>query len=171
MPGQRVDRLGLRPATEADQPAITDICKTSITTTYGVFMHPKRMRPWVEGREVEEYVARMWPHMTVAVDDQQVLGVVALDGHVIDLLWIRADLRGRGIGSLLMDRAESILAAHHDVAELECFAPNHRSRAFYEARGYTAVRTYYEGASGVDKVVITKALVPSTTRHLLRGTS
>ena len=127
------------------------------------------MRPWVEGREVEEYVARMWPHMTVAVNDRQVVGVVALDNHVIDLLWIRADLRGRGIGSLLMDRAESILATHHDVAELECFAPNHMSLAFYEARDYTVVRSYYEAASGVDKVVMSKALVPSNATQ--RGRS
>jgi ribosomal protein S18 acetylase RimI-like enzyme len=154
----RAERLALRPATEADQPAIVDICKTSITTTYGAFMHPERMRPWVDGQEVEHYVARMWPRMTVAVDAEQLLGVVALDGHVIDLLWIRADLRGRGIGSVLMDQAESTLATDHDVAELECFAPNRASIAFYEARGYTTVRTYYEAASGVDRVVMTKPL-------------
>ena len=156
MQEDRADRVGLRQATEADQPAIVDICKTSITQTYGVFMDPERMRPWVEGREVEEYVARMWSRMTLAVEDEQVLGVVALDGHVIDLLWIRADLRGQGIGSALMDQAESMLATHHDVAELECFAPNRASIAFYESRGYTAVRTYYEAASGVDRVVMTK---------------
>ena len=96
--------------------------------------------------------------VAVAVDDEQLLGVVALDGHVIDLLWIRADLRGRGIGSALMEQAESTLAADHDVAELECFAPNRASIAFYEARGYTTVRTYYEAASGVDRVVMTKPL-------------
>ena len=152
------DRVRLRPATAADEPAIVDICKTSIATTYGVFMDPERMRPWVEGREVEEYVARMWPGMTVAVRDDQVLGVVALDGQVIDLLWIRGDLRGQGIGSVLMDQAEATLAAQHDVAELECFAPNYAGIAFYEARGYAAVRTYYEAASGVDKVVMTKPL-------------
>ena len=154
------DRLRLRPATEADQPAIVDICKTSITTTYGVFMNPERMRPWVDGQEVEDYVARMWPRMTVAVavDDEQLLGVVALDGHVIDLVWIRADLRGQGIGSVLMEQAEAMVAVHHDVAELEYFAPNRASIAFYESRGYTAVRTYYEAASGVDRVVMTKPL-------------
>ena len=156
----RAERLALRAATEADQPAIVDICKTSITKTYGTFMNPERMRPWVDGQEVEAYVARMWPRMTVAVavDDGQLLGVVALDGHVIDLVWIRADLRGRGIGSVLMEQAESTLAADHDVAELECFAPNHSSIGFYEARGYTTVRTYYEAASGVDRVVMTKPL-------------
>ena len=158
MQAHHAEPLELRPATEVDQPAIVDICKTSITTTYGVFMNPERMRPWVDGQEVENYVARMWPRMTVAVDDGQVLGVVALDGHVIDLLWIRADRRGRGIGSVLMEQAESKLAADHDVAALECFAPNRASIAFYESRGYTTVRTYYEAASGVDRVVMTKPL-------------
>ena len=155
---RRRARVGLRRAREADQAAIVDICKTSITKTYGVFMDPERMRPWVEGREVEEYVARMWSRMTLAVQDETVLGVVAVEGAIIDLLWVRDDLRGRGIGSALMDRAESRLAADHDVAELECFAPNLTSIGFYEARGYTAVRTYYEAASGVDKVVMTKPM-------------
>ncbi len=159
MQTHRTDRFRLRPAVMADEPAIVDICKTSLPTTYGVFMNPERMRPWVEGLEVEVYVARMWPRMTVAVDDEHVLGAVALDGHVIDLLWIRADLRGQGIGSALIDRAEAMLAARHETAELECFAPNHASIAFYETRGYTVVRTYYEAASGVDRVVMTKPLV------------
>ena len=69
MQAHHAEALEFRPATEADQPAIVDICKTSITTTYGVFMNPERMRPWVDGQEVENYVARMWPRMTVAVDD------------------------------------------------------------------------------------------------------
>jgi ribosomal protein S18 acetylase RimI-like enzyme len=160
MPEPRADHARLRSATEADRSAIVELCKTSIATTYGAFIEPERMRPWVEGQEVERYVERMWPRMTVAVnvDDEQLLGVVALDGHVIDLLWIRADLRGRGIGSVLMAQAESALAADHDVAELECFAPNRGSIAFYESLGYTAVRTYYEAASGVDRIVMTKPL-------------
>ena len=163
MPEPSADRLRLRMATEADQPAIVELCKTSIATTYGVFMEPARMRPWVEGQEVERYVERMWPHMTVAVavntdTHEQLVGVVALDGHVIDLLWIRVDLRGQGIGSVLMNQAELMLAVDYSVAELECFAPNHSSLAFYAARGYRAVRTYYEAASGVDRIVMTKRL-------------
>ena len=160
MPEPRADGLQLRPATETDQPAIVELCKTSIATTYGVFMAPERMRHWVEGQEVEHYVERMWPRMTVAMAeaDEQLLGVVALDGHVIDLLWIRVNFRGRGIGSVLMEQAESTLAADHDVAELECFAPNGASIGFYESYGYTAVRTYFDAASGVDRVVMTKPL-------------
>lgn len=148
----------LRPATAADRPAIVQLCKSSLATTYGAFMDPELLRPWVEGREVEHYVERMWSHMIVAAQDDAVLGVVALDGAVIDLVWVRDDLRGQGIGSTLMNQAERTLATGHDEAELECFAPNRASLGFYEARGYTAVRRYYEAASGLDKIVMRKPL-------------
>ena len=59
---------------------------------------------------------------------------------------------------ILAGQAESTLATDHDVAELECFAPNRASIAFYESRGYTTVRAYYEAASGVNRVVMTKPL-------------
>ena len=153
-----VDRLVLRPAIGADQPAIVNICKTSITTTYGAFMDPEQMRLWVEGHEVEDYVARMWSHMLLAMRKDQVLGMISLDGHVIDLVWVRADLRGQGLDSTLMDQAESMLVTHHDKVELEGFALNHASMFFYKARGYTVKRRYYEAASRVDKIVMTKPL-------------
>jgi ribosomal protein S18 acetylase RimI-like enzyme len=156
--GDRAAPRRFRPATAADQRVIASLCKSSIAATYGPFMNPDLMRPWVEGQEVEDYVAGMWPRMTVAVRADTVLGVVAVEGQVIDLLWVRADLQRQGIGSALMDRAESIVAACHPTAELECFAPNQAGITFYQSRGYTAVRTYFETASGVDRVVMTKPL-------------
>ena len=48
--------------------AIVDLCKRSLVTTYAGFMTREKMHSWIEGTEVAEYVARMWPHMTVAID-------------------------------------------------------------------------------------------------------
>jgi ribosomal protein S18 acetylase RimI-like enzyme len=121
-------------------------------------MEPERMRPWTEGTEVEDYVAKMWPRTTVAILDHDVVGVVTLDRAVIDLLWVADALRGRGIGRRLIRHAEATLAANHSAAELECFAPNRASLAFYKSGGYVEVRRYYEAASGVDKIVLRKAL-------------
>jgi len=153
----------LRAATAGDRPAIVDLCKRSLVATYGGFMDPEKMRPWVEGREVETYVDQTWPHMTVAVRGETVVGVVALDREVIDLVWVRDELRGQGIGAHLMDAAERALAAGHDEAELECFAPNVGGLRFYRARGYREVRRYWEQASGVDKVVLRKPLARPVT--------
>lgn len=148
----------LRAATRVDAAAIVRLCKVSLPTTYGGFMAPERMRPWIEGTEVEDYVAATWPRMTIALLDQEVVGVVALDGAVIDLVWVADGRRGHGIGALLMRHAEARVAASHPEAELECFAPNRAGLAFYESRGYVEVRRYFEAASGVDKVVFRKPL-------------
>ncbi len=94
-----------------------------------------------------------------AIRNDRVVGVVALDDPVIDLIWVKDGLRGQGIGSSLMDHAEQTLGADHDDAELECFSPNLASLTFYRSRGYAEVRRYYEAASGIDKVVLRKTLV------------
>jgi ribosomal protein S18 acetylase RimI-like enzyme len=153
------DTVQLRAATAADAGSVVALCKASLTETYGAFMEPDKMRPWTDETEVEDYVARMWPRMTVAIRNDRVVGVVALDDPVIDLIWVKDGLRGQGIGSSLMDHAEQTLGADHDDAELECFAPNLASLTFYRSRGYAEVRRYYEAASGIDKVVLRKTLV------------
>ena len=158
MSSTRSADVRMRAATQVDTTAIVRLCKVSLTTTYGAFMEPERMRPWTEGTEVEDYMARMWPRTTVAILDREVVGVVALDAAVIDLLWVADALRGQGIGRRLMRYAEATLAADHAEAELECFAPNRAGLAFYRSGGYTEVCRYYEAASGVDKVVLRKPL-------------
>lgn len=157
MPTARSANIRLRAATLVDTTAIVRLCKVSLTTTYGAFMAPDRMRPWTEGTEVEDYVAKMWPRTTVAILDHEVVGVVALDKAVIDLLWVADALRGQGIGRRLIRHAEATLAADHSAVELECFAPNRAGLAFYKSGGYAEVRRYYETASGVEKVVLRKA--------------
>ncbi|MBD95467.1 MAG: hypothetical protein CL482_14595 [Acidobacteria bacterium] len=152
------DAVRLRAATQADITSVVALCKVSLTKTYGAFMDPERMRPWTDGTEVEDYVARMWRRMTVTTRDEQVVGVVALDDAVIDLIWVKDGFRGEGIGSALMDHAEQTIGADHDEAELECFAPNVASLTFYRSHGYAEVRRYYEAASGIDKVVLRKTL-------------
>jgi GNAT superfamily N-acetyltransferase len=150
----------LQPATHADRQAIIDLCKRSLVTTYGSFMDPERMRPWVEGGEVEAYVEKTWPRTTLAMRGDILAGLVTLEDQVIDLLWVRDELRGQGVGSLLMETAERELAGRYTEAELECFAPNVASLDFYRARGYREVRRYFEQASGLDKIVLRKPLSP-----------
>lgn len=158
MPSTKSANVRLRAATPVDTTAIIRLCKVSLATTYGAFLEPERMRPWTEGTEVEDYVAKMWPRATVATLDHDVVGVVTLYKAVIDLLWVADALRGRGIGTRLIRHAEVVLAADYPTAELECFAPNRVGLAFYKSGGYVEVRRYYEAASGVDKVVLRKAL-------------
>ena len=80
MPTARSANIRLRAATLVDTTAIVRLCKVSLTTTYGAFMAPDRMRPWTEGTEVEDYVAKMWPRTTVAILAHEVVGRAVRQG-------------------------------------------------------------------------------------------
>ncbi|MFJ4767563.1 GNAT family N-acetyltransferase [Streptomyces uncialis] len=64
-------------------------------------------------------------------------GQLVMDGIAVD-----PDLRGRGIGSLLIEEVATV-AAERGCREigLEVIDTNPRARALYERRGFTAVRT------------------------------
>ncbi|MCX4869642.1 GNAT family N-acetyltransferase [Streptomyces sp. NBC_00825] len=88
-------------------------------------------------------------------------GQLVMDGIAVD-----PDMRGRGVGSLLIEEVAAV-AAEQDCREigLDVIDTNPRARALYERRGFTAVRTehtpYLRGLLGFGAV---------TTMHRPVGT-
>ena len=72
----------------------------------------------------------------VAEADGVLLGFALCTSTFLDGLYIRADLKGQGIGSLLLDVVE---ATHPDGYELWVFESNTGARRFYERRGLVEV--------------------------------
>lgn len=64
-------------------------------------------------------------------------GQLVMDGIAVD-----QDMRGRGIGSLLIEEVVAV-AAERECREirLDVIDTNPRARALYERRGFTALRT------------------------------
>ncbi|MFF9571948.1 GNAT family N-acetyltransferase [Streptomyces sp. NPDC014685] len=88
-------------------------------------------------------------------------GQLVMDGIAVD-----PGMRGRGVGSLLLEEVAAV-AAEQDCREirLDVIDTNPRARALYERRGFTAVRTehtpYLRGLFGFGAV---------TTMHRRVGT-
>ncbi|MGW3659969.1 N-acetyltransferase family protein [Streptomyces sp. NPDC005151] len=76
--------------------------------------------------------SRVW----VAEGEGGIVGFAALDGTVLDHLYLRPDVRRRGIGSTLLD---AVREASHKELTLHVFQRNSEARAFYEKHGFTAV--------------------------------
>ncbi|MFI6727104.1 GNAT family N-acetyltransferase [Streptomyces sp. R-74717] len=66
----------------------------------------------------------------------EVLGFASLDGTELEHLYLRPDVRRRGIGSLLLAKARDIAP---DELTLYVFQRNTDARSFYERHGFTAV--------------------------------
>jgi GNAT superfamily N-acetyltransferase len=77
--------------------------------------------------------------------DEQVAGMAVLQVGWIDQLYVDPDHQGRGLGSLLVDRAKALSP---DGLDLWTFVTNERARAFYAERGFVVVDTSDDNEEG-----------------------
>jgi ribosomal protein S18 acetylase RimI-like enzyme len=87
---------------------------------------------WVE--DVLLTLCRTW----VAVHDGEILGYAALEGDMLEHLYLRPEVRRRGIGTLLLDQ---VRRHSPDGVSLHVFQQNTDARAFYELHGFTVLDT------------------------------
>ncbi|WP_030421122.1 GNAT family N-acetyltransferase [Streptomyces sp. NRRL F-5065] len=93
---------------------------------------PEEVTRWV--RDVVLRRCRVW----VAVRGTEITGYAALDGDLLDHLYLRPDVRRQGVGTLLLDE---VRRHSPDGIVLHVFQRNTDARAFYEHHGFTVVDT------------------------------
>lgn len=86
----------------------------------------------------------MWVAETGTGD---MLGFASVEGTELEHLYLRPDVRRRGIGSLLLAKAREISP---EELTLHVFQRNTDARAFYERYGFTAV-DFNDGSRNEEK--------------------
>ncbi|WP_026411036.1 GNAT family N-acetyltransferase [Actinomadura oligospora] len=129
-------RTRIRRAEDADAAAITRIHMTSRSATMP-YLPPQefsdeQVRHWI--RDVVLKECRSW----VAMRDAEVVGYAALDGDLLEHLYLLPDVRRQGIGTLLLDE---VRRHSPDGLSLRVFQQNTEARAFYERHGFTVLDT------------------------------
>jgi ribosomal protein S18 acetylase RimI-like enzyme len=126
----------IRLAEEEDAAVIARIHMTSRSAAMPYLPPQKRgheqVTRWV--LDVVLRQCRTW----VAVRDAEVMGYAALDGDMLEHLYLRPDARRQGIGTLLLDEVRRY--SPHGVS-LHVFQQNTEDRAFYERHGFTVLDT------------------------------
>jgi ribosomal protein S18 acetylase RimI-like enzyme len=126
----------IRPADVADAAAIARVHMASRAATMPYLPPQKRshdqVTDWV--RDTLHRTCQIW----VAARDGEILGYAALEGDMLEDLYLRPDVRRQGIGTLLLDTVR-----RHSPAgvSLHVFQQNTDARAFYERHGFTVVDT------------------------------
>ena len=129
------DVVEVRPATHDDADAIADLY--TLARVHAVPQMPPALHTNAEdrayvARRIREHDVTMW----VAERDGELLGFATCTPTFLDSLYVRPDLTGQGIGSLLLDVVE---ATHADGYELWVFESNLGARRLYERRGLVEV--------------------------------
>ncbi|MFG3098967.1 GNAT family N-acetyltransferase [Streptomyces sp. NPDC048182] len=138
--------LQIRDAVEADASAIARVHMDSRAAAMP-YLPPQRrghveVARWV--REVVLRECRVW----VAVRGAEVVGYAALDGDVLDHLYLRPDVRRQGVGTLLLDE---VRRGSPGGVSLHVFQQNTGARAFYERHGFVVVDTN-DGERNMEKL-------------------
>ena len=126
----------IRLADAADAPVVAGIHMASRAAAMP-YLPPQRrsheqVTQWVT--DVVFRTCRVW----VAVRDTEILGYAALEGEVLEHLYLRPDARRQGIGTLLLD----MVRQHSpEGVSLHVFEQNTDARAFYEHHGFTVLDT------------------------------
>jgi ribosomal protein S18 acetylase RimI-like enzyme len=126
----------VRFAEEADAAVIARIHMTSRLATMPYLPPQERSHEevtrWI--RDVVLRRCRTW----VAVRGSEIVGYAALDGDMLEDLYLRPDVRRQGIGTLLLDEVR-----RHSPGGLSLyvFQQNTDARAFYERHGFTVLDT------------------------------
>ncbi|WP_406187398.1 GNAT family N-acetyltransferase [Streptomyces sp. NBC_01006] len=131
-----VGKPEIRFAHVADAPVIARIHMASRAATMPYLPRQKRSHDQV-ARWAEDVLltsCRTW----VAVRDGEILGYAALEGDMLEHLYLRPDVRRQGIGTLLLDE---VRRHSPDGVSLHVFQQNTDARAFYELHGFTVLDT------------------------------
>lgn len=132
-PGPRIE---LRAATPDEALAIAEVWLRSRHASVPAIPAPvhtdDEVRDWFADVVLPD--REVWVATTAV--DQDLVAVLVLDGDWLDQLHVDPGWFGRGIGSMLVDRAK---AARPDGLDLWTFASNAGARRFYERNGFVAV--------------------------------
>ncbi len=146
----------IRKAREIDMGAVAILCRESLLKAYDSMIDPDRVMPWSEGDDVEKYVRGNWPCMLVAWQDEKLAGLVAKTKNHIDVIWVNEEFRKKGTGNELLVEAERRLAKRYPELTVECI--DEETINFFKKRGYEMQREFIDGMTGVNKVIMVRAL-------------
>ncbi|WP_430791690.1 GNAT family N-acetyltransferase [Actinoplanes sp. G11-F43] len=153
----------VRPATAADVSSIATICSTAYRDTYRELLPPGYIERSVtefynEPRVTAEIPAAPpeWFGYQVVERDGRVLGAAGggMTGRAageLSLVYLEASERGRGLGTLLLDRVtDQIRSAGGTEMWVSVFLGDQTGIGFYRARGFHPVETVRAALSRVD---------------------
>jgi putative acetyltransferase len=128
---------GLRPFLPADAPTLAALFRASVGELAAEDYDEDQREAWISAADDEgAFATRLAGALTlVALLGGEIAGFASLkDNTVFDMLYVRPDLAGQGVGSALADAIEKLARARG--AQKLTVEASDTARDFFAARGY-----------------------------------
>ena len=128
---------GLRPFLPADAPTLAALFRASVEELAAEDYDEDQREAWISAADDEgAFATRLAGALTlVALLGGEIAGFASLkDNTVFDMLYVRPDLAGQGVGSALADAIEKLAGARG--AQKLTVEASDSARDFFAARGY-----------------------------------
>lgn len=118
----------------SDLAEATDVWYRSLAGSIA-YMRPEQRRREEDDKGFFREVVAVTRDIWVAVLDERLIGVLALEGSEVDRLYVAPEAQGCGVGTALLEHAKSL---HPDGLTLVTHQRNGGARRFYERHGFVA---------------------------------
>jgi ribosomal protein S18 acetylase RimI-like enzyme len=125
----------IRPATPADLDTVAAVWSAGWVDGHAGHV-PDALVQHRRHEDFQALVATRIPNTIVIDDEAGVVGFVTVIDDQVEQIYVDRDARGKGASTTLLDYAETIIAANHQVAWLAVVSGNTRARRFYERNGW-----------------------------------
>jgi putative acetyltransferase len=124
-----VTEVTLRPCRGPEEyPRLVGIWRSAVDATHDFLTEPDR--DTIEAALAEHYFPQV--RMTVADRDGLPVGFAGTSGENLEMLFVHADARGTGVGTLLLEHCTEA----HGIRRVDVNEQNHRAVEFYRRRGF-----------------------------------
>ncbi len=132
--------MRITPAGEDDYRELTDLWEGSVRATHGFVSEADLSAIKAQMRAVYLPSAKLY---CLREPDGRIAAFAGVDGCRLEMLFVRADMFGRGLGSSLLDYAVGLGVRETDVNE-----QNEAALEFYLRRGFVVVSRDPEDGAG-----------------------
>ncbi len=163
---RRAAAPGLRPCLPTDAPQLAQLLRASVETLASEDYDADQRAAWAAAADDETaFAARLNGALTlVALLDGAIAGFAALmDNKMLDMLYVRPDYAGRGVGAALVDALEKLAAGRG--AKIVSVDAADSARDFFLRQGYVpqSRNTVTLRGQWLGNTRMTKELAPPAT--------
>ena len=128
--------LTIRPATQADIPAATQVAAAAYQHAFAHILEPEILATRTPASFAPRFAADL-PNLHLATRSNTIIGFSLMTNRHIDMMFVTPHAHRTGAGAALLTNCES-----RGANSLECFRDNHKARAFYESHAWKLTCAY-----------------------------